>query len=131
MAALPDGGPYPGPGGGGAVPRGTSVGLLCRRRAVRRGPLRHGAGCGHGAGAALPPAVETLYGRSYRMSASRIDRVNTCHFAYFLEYGLRARERTPVGFDAAQVGTFLHYILENVTRESAKGAALPRWGRRS
>ena len=64
-----------------------------------------------------PQAVETLYGRSYRMSASRIDRVNTCHFAYFLEYGLRARERTPVGFDAAQVGTFLHYILENVTRE--------------
>lgn len=62
-------------------------------------------------------AVETLYGRSYRMSASRIDRVNACHFAYFMEYGLRAKERVPAGFDAAQVGTFLHYILENVTRE--------------
>ena len=64
-----------------------------------------------------PQAVETLYGRSYRMSASRIDRVNACHFAYFMEYGLRAKERVPAGFDAAQVGTFLHYILENVTRE--------------
>ncbi len=63
-----------------------------------------------------PQAVETLYGRSYRMAASRIDRVNACHFAYFMEYGLRAKERTPAGFDAAQVGTFLHYILENVTR---------------
>lgn len=63
-----------------------------------------------------PAAVETLYGRSYRMSASRIDKVSSCHFAYFMQYGLRARERTPAGFDAAQVGTFLHYVLENVTR---------------
>ena len=63
-----------------------------------------------------PQAVETLYGRSYRMSASRIDKVNSCHFAYFMQYGLRAKERTPAGFDAAQVGTFLHYVLEHVTR---------------
>ena len=64
-----------------------------------------------------PAAVETLYGRSYRMSASRIDKVNSCHFAYFMQYGLRARERRPAGFDASQVGTFLHYVLEHVTRE--------------
>ena len=63
-----------------------------------------------------PSAVETLYGRSYRMSASRIDKVNSCHFAYFMQYGLRARERIPAGFDASQVGTFLHYVLEHVTR---------------
>ena len=66
-----------------------------------------------------PQAVETLYGRSYRMSASRIDKVNSCHFAYFMQYGLRARERVPAGFDAAQVGTFLHYVLEHVTRGAA------------
>lgn len=66
-----------------------------------------------------PQAVQTLYGRSYRMSASRIDKVNSCHFAYFMQYGLRARERTPAGFDAAQVGTFLHYVLEHVIREAA------------
>ena len=66
-----------------------------------------------------PAAVESLYGRSYRMSASRIDKINSCHFAYFLQYGLRARERVPAGFDASQVGTFLHYVLEHVTREAA------------
>lgn len=65
-----------------------------------------------------PQAVETLYGKSYRMSASRIDKVNSCHFAYFMQYGLRAKERTPAGFDAAQVGTFLHYLLEHVTRQA-------------
>ena len=61
-------------------------------------------------------AVETLYGKSYRMSASRIDKINSCHFAYFMQYGLRAKERTGAGFDAAQVGTFMHYVLEHVTR---------------
>ena len=65
-----------------------------------------------------PQAVEALYGRSYRMSASRIDKINACHFAYFMQYGLRARERTPAGFDAAQVGTFLHYVLEHVTKSA-------------
>jgi len=63
-------------------------------------------------------AVEALYGRSYRMSASRIDKVSSCHFAYFMQYGLRAKERTSAGFDAAQIGTFLHYVLEHVTRRA-------------
>ena len=62
-----------------------------------------------------PSAVETLYGSSCRMSASRIDKINSCHFAYFMQYGLRAKERTPAGFDASQVGTFLHFVLEKVT----------------
>lgn len=67
-------------------------------------------------------AVEALYGRSYRMSASRIDKINSCHFAYFMQYGLRAKERTGATFDAAQIGTFLHYVLEHVTgRAMARG----------
>ncbi|MDE7243771.1 MAG: PD-(D/E)XK nuclease family protein [Oscillospiraceae bacterium] len=67
-----------------------------------------------------PQAVAALYGHSYRMSASRIDKVNSCHFAYFMQYGLQAKERVPAGFDAAQVGTFLHYVLEHVTKEAAE-----------
>lgn len=63
-----------------------------------------------------PAAVETLYGQSCRMSASRIDKINSCHFAYFMQYGLRAKERIPAGFDASRVGSFLHFVLERVTR---------------
>ena len=63
------------------------------------------------------PAVTALYGSRFRMSASRLERMNSCHFAYFLQYGLKAKERPKAGFDAPQVGTFMHYILENVTRE--------------
>ena len=51
------------------------------------------------------------------MTASRLERIRTCHFSYFMEYGLRAKPRTPAAFDAPQIGTFLHYLLENVTRD--------------
>ena len=64
-----------------------------------------------------PPAVRALYGDRYFFSASRIERMNSCHFAYFMEYGLRARIREKAEFDAPQIGTFLHFVLENVTRE--------------
>ena len=38
----------------------------------------------------------------------------SCHFGYFMQYGLRAKERRPAGFEAPEIGTFLHYLLENV-----------------
>lgn len=62
-------------------------------------------------------AVRALYGDRISMSASRLERLRSCHFAYFMEYGLKARPRTAATFDAPQIGTFLHYLLEHVTRE--------------
>lgn len=64
-----------------------------------------------------PAAVESLYGKTLSMSASRMDRANSCHFSYFMRYGLRAKERKSAAFDAPEVGTFVHYLLENVSRE--------------
>ena len=67
-------------------------------------------------------AVRALYGDQIAMSASRLERLRSCHFAYFMEYGLQAKPRTPAVFDAPQIGSFLHYLLENVTRDVlAKG----------
>ena len=65
-------------------------------------------------------AVRTLYGDSVRMSASRIDRINSCHFSFFMQYGLKAKERRKAGLDAPEIGTFLHYLLENTAREAKK-----------
>ena len=62
-------------------------------------------------------AVQALYGDRFHMSASRIERLNSCHFAYFMEYGLRAKERETADFDAPQIGTFLHFLLEHVTKD--------------
>ena len=62
-------------------------------------------------------AVRMLYGERMHMSASRLERLRSCHFAYFMEYGLRAKPRETAAFDAPQIGTFLHYLLEHVTRD--------------
>lgn len=63
-----------------------------------------------------PAAVRALYGTQVQMSASRMDRMRSCHFQYFMEYGLRAKERKAAGFQAPEIGTFIHYLLENVLR---------------
>ncbi len=68
-------------------------------------------------GSLSPRAVRALYGERLRMSATRLERIRTCHFAHFMEFGLRAKPRTPAAFDAPQIGTFLHFLLERVTRD--------------
>ena len=65
----------------------AALAAMARARRMERGRLS-------------PEAVQSLYGRSIAMSASRIDRVKSCHFGYFMEYGLRARERKKAGFEA-------------------------------
>ena len=61
-------------------------------------------------------AVRALYGERLRLSASRIDRFASCRFAYFLQYGLNARPRQSAEFSPPEMGTFLHFVLENVAR---------------
>ena len=61
--------------------------------------------------------VERLYGRKLRLSASRIERFASCRFAYFCQYGLKAKPHEPAGFQPPEMGTFLHYVLENTARE--------------
>ena len=64
-----------------------------------------------------PESVEALYGKSFRISASRADRFYACRLAYFYSYGLRLKKHAPAEFDASQIGTFTHYVLENTARE--------------
>ena len=68
-------------------------------------------------GSLTRPAVEALYGRRVPMSASRMDKYKSCHFSYFMEYGLKAKPRKSAGFQAPEYGTFVHYVLEHVLRE--------------
>ncbi len=59
-------------------------------------------------------AVDELYGTQVPMSASRMDKFKSCHFSYFMNYGLKAQPRKPAGFQAPEYGTFVHYVLEHV-----------------
>ena len=76
-------------------------------------------------GSLTRPAVDALYGRRVPMSASRMDKYKSCHFSYFMQYGLRAQPRRPAGFQAPEYGTFIHFVLEHVLRKAGEegGAA--------
>ena len=69
-------------------------------------------------------AVDALYGDKVRMSASKMDTMKSCHFAYFMQYGLRAKARKRAGFDAPAVGTFVHYVLEHVLKEAKEAGGI-------
>ncbi len=61
-------------------------------------------------------AVRALYGSKLRLSASRIDKMASCPFSYFLQYGLKAKPRQAAEFSPPEIGTFIHAILENVAK---------------
>ena len=51
------------------------------------------------------------------LTQSRIDSFNNCPFAHFCRYTLSLTAEEPAEFDARNIGTFIHAILENVFRE--------------
>ena len=61
--------------------------------------------------------VRRLYGDELWLTASRIDNFASCRFQYFLRYGLKAKPRQAAAFSPPELGTFLHYLLENVARD--------------
>ena len=81
---------------------------LRRAADVRRGELSR-------------PAVEGLYGKRLPMSATRMDACRSCHFSYFLRFGLKAKARQAAGFHAPEYGTFVHAVLEHVLGAIARG----------
>jgi ATP-dependent helicase/nuclease subunit B len=70
-----------------------------------------------GRGRLSPNMVEQLYGKQLRLSASRIDKFASCKFAYFCQYGLKAKPYKPASFSPPEIGSFMHYVLENVARD--------------
>ncbi len=70
-----------------------------------------------GRGSLSAQAVSRLYGNRLYLSASRIDKFASCRFAYFCQYGLKARPYEPAGFKPPEIGSFMHYLLENTARD--------------
>lgn len=64
-----------------------------------------------------PETVRGLYGRQLVLSASQVERAASCRFAYFMRYGLGAKERKEITVDPAEFGTFVHYVLEKTARD--------------
>jgi len=60
--------------------------------------------------------IKALYGDKLTLSASQVDKQADCRLAYFLRYGIRAKERKVATIDPAEFGTYVHDVLENTAR---------------
>ena len=65
-----------------------------------------------------PETVRALYGSVLQLSASKIDCFAGCRYAYFLQYGMRAKPWKQAEFDAPLFGSFVHDVLEHTVREA-------------
>lgn len=61
-----------------------------------------------------PGLVKTLFGEDLYASVSRLQTYAQNPFAFFLQYGLKLREREVMTLTPAERGTLLHAILEGV-----------------
>ncbi|MDR0952299.1 MAG: PD-(D/E)XK nuclease family protein [Oscillospiraceae bacterium] len=68
-------------------------------------------------GSLSKPCARQLYGRELRVSPSRADSFFSCRYSYFLRYGLRLSEGERASFDAPELGSFMHYVLEKCAAE--------------
>ncbi len=60
--------------------------------------------------------IRELYGSNLYSSVSRIERYTACPFAYYVQYGLGARERKIYRLTPPDVGTFMHSVIERFSK---------------
>ena len=56
--------------------------------------------------------VKKLYGANIYSSISRLEKYASCPFAYYVQYGLKAKERQVFEVSAPDMGSFLHKVIE-------------------
>ncbi|MDF2519998.1 MAG: ATP-dependent nuclease subunit [Clostridia bacterium] len=56
--------------------------------------------------------VRKLYGSNIYSSISRFEKYASCPFAYYVQYGLKAKERQTFQLSAPDMGSFLHKVIE-------------------
>lgn len=64
-------------------------------------------------------AATILYGSIIHSSVSRLERMASCAYAHFLEYGLGLKERDNYSFEAVDMGNVFHGVLEVFARKLA------------
>jgi len=60
--------------------------------------------------------IFSLYGTPAYASVSRLERYTACPFAFYVQYGLGAKERKIYRLSPPDVGTFMHAVIERFSR---------------
>ncbi|MBQ9990395.1 MAG: helicase-exonuclease AddAB subunit AddB [Lachnospiraceae bacterium] len=61
-----------------------------------------------------------LYGAVIYSSVSRLEKMASCAYAHFLQYGLSLKERQEYGFEVVDMGNVYHGVLEIFARKLAE-----------
>ena len=56
--------------------------------------------------------IEKLYGNTLRTSISKLERYRSCPFSYYLQYGLKLKEREELKVQTFDTGTFMHETID-------------------
>lgn len=56
--------------------------------------------------------IDKMYGNVLRTSVSRLEQFQSCHFAYFLKYGLKLSEKDNFKINPIDTGTFMHDVID-------------------
>ena len=59
-------------------------------------------------------SARKLFGGNIISSVSQIEKYNSCPYSFYLDYGIRARERDIPDFDSREIGTLVHQIIERI-----------------
>jgi len=68
--------------------------------------------------------AEMISGGDLALTQSRLDTFVLCHFSYFCKHILKLDEKKQASFDAADIGTFVHHILEVFVKEAEERGGL-------
>ena len=56
--------------------------------------------------------IDKLYGNNMVTSVSKLEKYSNCPFSYFLQYGLKLKEKEELKVNNFETGTFMHDVLD-------------------
>lgn len=57
--------------------------------------------------------IEKLYGNNLVTSVSRLEKYRSCPFSYYLQYGLKLKEKEELKIQSFNTGSFMHAIIDS------------------
>ena len=57
--------------------------------------------------------VDKLYGNTLNTSVSRLEKYRSCPFSYYLQYGLKLKEKEELKVQSFNTGSFMHETIDS------------------
>ena len=70
--------------------------------------------------------IDKLYGNTLNTSVSRLEKYRSCPFSYYLQYGLKLKEKENLKIHTFETGSFMHETIDEFfeqVREEGLGLA--------